>query len=125
MTQIVAKSIVYLLWSIGAISLSFGACLFLPRVSYGDTTGTCLHITGCSVFQELYLGLFFVFVSLIAGPRRRSFKILVVVCIVLFSQGYEWRFGFGLVDTLKTIPIDPLVYGGLLGLLVYQLTRQK
>lgn len=82
MTQIVAKSIVYLLWSIGAISLSFGACLFLPRVNYGDTTGACPNITGCSVFQEFYLGLFFVFVSLIAGPRRRSFKLFYLVRVI-------------------------------------------
>lgn len=125
MTQVVAKSIVYLLWSYGAVSLSFVLCLFIPRVSYGDTTGTCPHIAGCSVFQELYLGLIFMFASLIAGPKCRSFNILVFVCVILFSQAYEWRFGHGLVDTLKTIPIDPLVYGGLLGLLVYQLTWQK
>lgn len=125
MMQVLARNIVYSLWYFGAVSFSFGACLFLPRVSYGDTTGTCPYISGCNVFQEFYLALFFAFVALIAGPKHRAFKILVLVCLVLFSQVHEWRTGHGLVDTLKTIPLDPFVYGGLLGILAYQLTRRQ
>ena len=122
MFQIIAKSIVYLLWSIGAATFSFVVCLLLPRISHGDTIGSCPVMTSCNSFQEIYLGIVFIIICLVAGPRCKASKVFAFILLVLFSQSVEWRIGHGFLDTLKTIPIDPLVYGGLFGILIWHLT---
>lgn len=120
----VAKTLTYFLWAFGSLAMGLFVSLKIPRISYGHSVGNCPHLTSCLTIQELYIGFVFLLVSLLAGPKKIWFVFFAVLVLLLLSQAEEWRTGAGFTSTLITMPLDPLLHGGGVALLLFLVFRR-